>query len=89
MGVDEHDRYAANSYVKKLKDAVDRAKKNREWRHEYMTLLMRDCPVAHKPAVQGVHIFFKRLNLAGQCIDGFLIIRFQLKVCRDRSDSKE
>ena len=45
MGVDEHDRYAANSYVKKLKDAVDRAKKNREWRHEYMTLLMRDCPV--------------------------------------------
>ena len=38
------------------------------------------CPVAHKPAVQGVHIFFKRLNLAGQCTDGFLIIRFQLKV---------
>ena len=23
-------------------DAVKRAKKNREWRHEYMTLLMRD-----------------------------------------------
>ena len=31
-----------DSFVKKLDDAVKRAKKNREWRHEYMTLLMRD-----------------------------------------------
>lgn len=29
-------------YVKKLEEAVKEAKKNREWRHEYMTLLMRD-----------------------------------------------
>ena len=29
-------------FVKKLKCAVEKAKKNREWRHEYMTLLMRD-----------------------------------------------
>ena len=35
-------RETEDTYVKKLKDAVDRAKKNREWRHEYMTLLMRD-----------------------------------------------
>ncbi len=27
---------------KKLEEAVKEAKKNREWRHEYMTLLMRD-----------------------------------------------
>ena len=31
-----------DSYVEKLEDAVKEAKKNREWRHEYMTLLMRD-----------------------------------------------
>ena len=31
-----------DSYVKKLEEAVKEAKKNREWRHEYMTLLMRD-----------------------------------------------
>ena len=31
-----------DSFVKKLDDAVKMAKKNREWRHEYMTLLMRD-----------------------------------------------
>lgn len=29
-------------FVKKLTEAVEKAKKNREWRHEYMTLLMRD-----------------------------------------------
>lgn len=31
-----------DAYVKKLERAVRKAKKNREWRHEYMTLLMRD-----------------------------------------------
>lgn len=29
-------------FVKKLTEAVEKAKKNREWRREYMTLLMRD-----------------------------------------------
>ena len=29
-------------FVKKLEYAVEKAKKNREWRHEYMTLMMRD-----------------------------------------------
>ena len=31
-----------DSFVEKLEEAVKEAKKNREWRHEYMTLLMRD-----------------------------------------------
>uniref|UniRef100_N2BFZ6 Uncharacterized protein n=1 Tax=Eubacterium plexicaudatum ASF492 TaxID=1235802 RepID=N2BFZ6_9FIRM len=31
-----------DAYVKRLEEAVKEAKKNREWRHEYMTLLMRD-----------------------------------------------
>ena len=31
-----------DSFVVKLDEAVKRAKQNREWRHEYMTLLMRD-----------------------------------------------
>ena len=31
-----------DSYVKRLDEAVKEAKRNREWRHEYMTLLMRD-----------------------------------------------
>ena len=28
--------------MEKLEEAVREARKNREWRHEYMTLLMRD-----------------------------------------------
>jgi len=31
-----------DAFVRKLEKAVQQAKKNREWRHEYMTLLMRD-----------------------------------------------
>ena len=31
-----------DSFVQRLEAAVREAKKNREWRHEYMTLFMRD-----------------------------------------------
>ena len=31
-----------DAFVEKLKEAVEQAKKSREWRHEYMTLFMRD-----------------------------------------------
>ena len=31
-----------DAFVRKLEEAVKQARKNREWRHEYMTLLMRD-----------------------------------------------
>lgn len=33
---------AEDNFVRRLAEAVEKAKKNREWRHEYMTLLMRD-----------------------------------------------
>ena len=35
-------RKPEDSYVEKLEKAVSKAKRNREWRREYMTLLMRD-----------------------------------------------
>ena len=35
-------RTPEDSYVEKLEEAVIKAKRNREWRREYMTLLMRD-----------------------------------------------
>ncbi len=31
-----------DDFVKRLAEAVEQARKNRKWRHEYMTLLMRD-----------------------------------------------
>lgn len=40
-------------YVKELEEAVSEAKKNREWRHEYMTLLMRDQENIEKGMKQG------------------------------------
>jgi len=35
-------RPSEDSFVKKLERAVEKAKQNREWRREYMTLLMHD-----------------------------------------------
>ena len=35
-------RKSEDAFVKQLEEAVQKAKENREWRHEYMTLLMRD-----------------------------------------------
>ncbi len=35
-------RPSEDAFVKKLESAVEKAKKNRKWRREYMTLLMRD-----------------------------------------------
>lgn len=31
-----------DEFVDKLEEAVQKAKKNREWRHDYTTLMMRD-----------------------------------------------
>ena len=41
-------------YIRKLMEAVKEAKKNREWRHEYMTLLMRDQENIEKGREQGI-----------------------------------
>ena len=40
-------------FVEKLEGAVREARKNREWRHEYMTLLMRDQENIEKGIKQG------------------------------------
>lgn len=42
-----------DDYVLKLEEAVKEAKKNREWRHEYMTLLMRDQENIEKGKLEG------------------------------------
>lgn len=43
-----------DAFVKKLDAAVNEAKKNREWRHEYMTLLMRDLENQEKGMEKGM-----------------------------------
>lgn len=44
----------SDPFGKKLEDAVKEAKKNREWRHEYMTLLMRDMENIEKGMEKGI-----------------------------------
>ncbi len=46
-------RKSEDSFVMRLEKAVKEAKKNREWRHEYMTLLMRDQENIEKGIEQG------------------------------------
>lgn len=43
-----------DSFVEKLEEAVREAKRNREWRHEYMTLLMRDQANEKKGMEKGI-----------------------------------
>ncbi len=55
-----------DSFVKRLEEAVKAAKKNREWRHEYMTLLMRDQENIEKgieKGIRGMVSALKELNI--------------------------
>ena len=60
-GLEEFLNYVAgttsnDSFVKKLEAALTEAKKNRKWRHEYMTLFMRDQENLEKGRKQGIKI---------------------------------
>ena len=43
-----------DDFIKRLEEAVEQARKNREWRHEYMTLLMRDQENIEKGMEEGM-----------------------------------
>ena len=47
-------RKSEDGFVKRLDRAVEEARKNREWRHEYMTLLMRDQENVEKGREEGI-----------------------------------
>ena len=55
-----------DSFVKRLEEAVKAAKKNREWRDENMTLLMRDQENIEKgieKGIRGMVSALKELNI--------------------------
>ena len=54
-----------DSFVKRLEEAVTEARKNREWRREYMTLLMRDQENIEKGIRQGIRGAVELLRDAG------------------------
>lgn len=67
-----------DSFVEKLEEAVKEAKKNREWRHEYMTLLMRDRENVQKGKIYGMISAYKELNISEDIILKKLRDKFQL-----------
>lgn len=74
-----------DSYVAELEEAVQEAKKNREWRHEYMTLLMRDQENIEKGREEGreegilaLIAALKELNIADNVILSKVCEKFKL-----------
>ncbi len=67
-----------DGFVKRLAEAVKEAKKNREWRHEYMTLLMRDQENITKGQIYGAISMCKDLGLSEAEIVKRIQEKFQL-----------
>ena len=65
-------------FVKKLTEAVEKAKKNREWRHEYMTLLMRDRENQKIGKIFGAISAYRDLHLSDEEIITRLQANFNL-----------
>ena len=61
-----------DTFVDKLEKAIREAKRNREWRHEYMTLLMRDQENMEKGIEKGIKAMvmtLKELNIPDVTIE--------------------
>ena len=55
-----------DDFIKRLEEAVEQARKNREWRHEYMTLLMRDQENIEKGMEKGMEEGMKKGKSVGE-----------------------
>ncbi|MDE7207739.1 MAG: hypothetical protein K2N90_11410 [Lachnospiraceae bacterium] len=64
-----------DAFVRKLEEAVKQAKKNREWRHGYMTLWMRDQENIEKGKIYGAVSTYRELGLS----DSEILERLQKK----------
>ena len=69
---------SADDFVQRLEEAVEQARKNREWRHEYMMLLMRDQENIEKGKIYGAISMCYDLGLSGDEILEKLQIKFHL-----------
>lgn len=64
-----------DTFIQELDEAVMKAKQNREWRHEYMTLLMRDqmnvekgIEIGIEQGIEGTVAILKNLDIPPQTI---------------------
>ncbi len=81
-------RKSENDYVKRLETAIKEAKKNREWRHEYMTLLMRDQENIEKGIEKGIAALVSALRDFGVEND-VIIQKVQEKFMISKEEAKE
>jgi len=73
-----------DAFVRKLEEAVKQAKKNREWRLEYMTLLMRDQENIEKGKIYGAISMCRELGLS----DNEILERLQKKYHITKSEAE-
>lgn len=74
-------------YVEKLETAVREAKKNREWRHEYMTLQMRDqenMEIGREQGILGMVSALRDLNIP----DSIILQKLQEKFFLSKEESQ-
>lgn len=76
-----------DSFVKKLERAVKEAKKNRKWRHEYMTLLMRDQENIAKGVAKGISGMISALRDL-KITDDIILQKIQEKFELSREDAE-
>ncbi len=82
-------RPSEDAFVKKLESAVEKAKKNRKWRREYMTLLMRDRENQKIGKIFGAISMGKDLGLSEEEIIMRLRAKFDLTEEQARTYLKE
>lgn len=82
-------RPSEDAFVKKLESAVEKAKKNRKWRREYMTLLMRDRENQKIGKIFGAISMGKDLGLSEEEIIMRLRAKFDLTEEQVRTYLKE
>lgn len=71
-------RSSEDVFVKKLEYAVEKAKENREWRREYMTLLMRDRENQKIGKILGAISVYRDLHLSDEEIMTRIKTKFEL-----------
>ncbi len=77
-----------DSFVRRLEEAVEAAKRNREWRHEYMTLLMRDqenIEKGIKKGIEGTVSVLRKYNIA----DAEIVQEIQKEYNLTREEAEE
>ena len=74
----EKEKSSENNFVKKLEQKIRNIKENKEWRAEYMTLLMREQEIARNNFEKGIEIYREELGFEEDKIMMKLIKDFNL-----------